>query len=144
LGRLDFDKFVGIVDGKRYFPLGLMMRAGDIDTLVAEQFARISQPDVVKSLRPLLVKPRCEQRPWDYGTPDQTYPCWIVAEHRPSNTAIAFCESGFGPSCPWGLLFLNGPHLNMGMDSQWFISLEEAFRDSMAWEGENPPGYQVS
>jgi hypothetical protein len=32
----------------------------------------------------------------------------------------------------WRLLFLSGPQLNMGMDSQCFISLEEAFRDSMA------------
>jgi hypothetical protein len=32
----------------------------------------------------------------------------------------------------------------MGMDSQWFISLEEAFRDSMAWDRENPPGYAAS
>ena len=124
--------------------LGHMMQAADIEAQVARQVARISQPELLEALRPLLVQPRCEQRPWDYGAPDQTYPCWIVAEHQGSNTGIAFCESGFGPSCPWGLLFLHGPHSSMGMDSQWFASLEEAFRDSMAWEGENPTGYQAS
>ena len=121
-----------------------MMQAPDIEALVARQLASISQPELVGCLRSLLVQPRCEQRPWDYGAPGQTYPCWIVTEHQPSNTGIAFCESGFGPSYPWGLLFLQGPYLSMGMDSQWFVSLEEAFRDSMAWEGENPPGHQAN
>ena len=121
-----------------------MMQAQDIEALVARQLASISQPELGECLRPLLVRPRCEQRPWDYGAPGQTCPCWIVAEHEASNTGIVFCESGFGPSYPWGLLVLQGPHLSMGMDSQWFLSLEEAFRNSMAWEGANPPGYQAS
>src|SRR3954470_558541 len=124
--------------------LGHTMQAADIVALVAQQLGRICQPELARAIHPLLVPPRCEPRPWDYGEPNQTYPCWIVVEHRPSNTAIAFCESGFGPSYPWGLLFLSGPYLNMGMDSQWFISLEEAFRDSRAWDGENPPGYAAS
>ncbi len=121
-----------------------MMKASDIEELVAKQVASISQPDLVQTVRRLLVPPRCEARPWNHGAPNQTCPCWIVAEHRPSNTAIAFCESGFGPSYPWGLLFVAGPHLSMGMDSQWFVSLEEAARDWRAWEGENPPGYAAS
>src|SRR5215471_6248527 len=121
-----------------------MMQAPDIEALVARQLASVSQPELVECLRPMLVRPRCEQRPWDYGAPGQTYPCWIVAEHQPSNTAFAFCELGFGPSYPWGLLSIRDDHLNMGMDSQWFVSLEEAFRDSRAWEGENPPGYMAS
>jgi hypothetical protein len=31
----------------------------------------------------------------------------------------------------------------MGMDSGWYAYLEDAVRESMAWEGENPPGYEV-
>ena len=108
--------------------MGRMTQAGDIDALVAEQIARISQPDLVQAIRRLLVPARCEHRPWDYGARHQTYPCWVVVEHRPSNTAIAYSEWGFGPSSPWGLLFLSGPHLSMGMDSQWFVSLEEIGR----------------
>lgn len=120
------------------------MQASDIEKLVEQQIERISQPELVQTIRRLIVPPRCEPRPWDYGASNQTYPCWIVAEHQPSNTAISFCESGFGPSYPWGLLFINGPHMSMGMDSQWFVSLEEAVRDSRAWEGESPPGYAAS
>jgi hypothetical protein len=59
-----------------------------------------------------------------------------------SDTAIVYCSSGFGPRSPWGLLFLTR-YPNMGMDSQWFVSLEDAVRESMAWEGQNPPGYEV-
>jgi hypothetical protein len=54
-----------------------------------------------------------------YGPPGQKYTCWTVLEHRPSNTGIAYCEEGFGPSFPWGLIFLSGPHMNIGMDAGW-------------------------
>jgi len=52
-------------------------------------------------------------------------------------------RSAFGPGFPWGLVFLSGPHMNIGMDSNWYSTLECAVRESMAWDGENPPGYQV-
>ncbi|CAG0933531.1 hypothetical protein TFLX_03094 [Thermoflexales bacterium] len=76
------------------------------------------------------------------GKKGQTYPCWIVLEHKESNTGIAYCDYGFGPKDPWGLVFLSGD--SMGMDSGWFSSLEDAFRESMAREGPNPPGYEVA
>lgn len=120
------------------------MQVADVEKLVAQEISRISQRDLVEVIRRALVPPRCEPRPWDYGAPGQTYPCWIVAEDKPSNTAFVFCELGFGASYAWSLLSLRGDYLNMGMDSQWFVSLEEAFRDSRAWEGENPPGYMAS
>jgi hypothetical protein len=118
--------------------------ADDISKLVATEISRISQADLARRIRELLVAIRCEPREWDYGEPDQTYPCWIVAEHPESNTAFAYCEYGFGPRIPWGLLSIEGQHMSLGMDSGWFISLEEAFRDSFAWEGTNPPGYEVA
>jgi hypothetical protein len=79
------------------------------------------------------VTPRCEQRSWDYGAPGTVYRCWIVLEHPASGTGIAYCEQGFGPSCPWGLLWISGEHLSMGMDSGWYDSLEDAVRESFAW-----------
>ena len=53
-------------------------------------------------------------RGWDFGEPGQKFPCWIVLDHLPTNTCIAYCENGFGPSYPWGLLFIKGQHLSMG------------------------------
>ena len=58
------------------------------------------------------------------------------------DTAIGYCAEGFGPTDPWGLLFLRD-HPNMGMDSQWFASLEDAVGESAAWDGINPPDYEV-
>jgi len=99
---------------------------------------------LVAAIEPLLVAPHREDREWDYGPANQTYPCWIVLEHPPSNTGIAYCIEGFGPRCPWGLLWLNGEHLNMGMDSGWYTSLEGAFRESRACDLPTPPGYEVA
>src|SRR5262245_49511978 len=110
---------------------------------VLAELSGVSDVECAHAIRQLLVAPRCEQREWDYGPAGQTHPCWIVLEHRATDTCIAYCERGFGPSCPWGLLFIEGPWLNMGMDYQWYTYLEDAFRQSQAWSGENPEGYEV-
>jgi hypothetical protein len=117
--------------------------ADDIRGIVETEIAKISQPDLVALIRKLAAPIRCEQRGWDYGKPNEEYPCWIFAEHPESNTAFAYTEHGFGPSSPWGLLFIKGPPMSMGMDSGWFVSLEDLFRESIAWEGTNPPGYSA-
>jgi hypothetical protein len=119
----------------------MIQSAADVERLLASELARITQRDLVELVQRLRVKPRCENRPWDYGRAGQTYPCWIVFEHVQSNTCVVYCSRGFGPRCPWGLLFLQ-EHLGMGEDCQWFTSLEDAVRDSMAWEGDNPPGFE--
>lgn len=83
-----------------------------------------------------IVPPRCEVRPWNYSsiTGDSEYPCWIVFEHSPSLTGIAYCGHGFGPESPWGLIGLEGSSVGLGMgaDFQWHPSLELAFLDSFA------------
>jgi hypothetical protein len=71
-----------------------------------------------------------------------TYPCWTVLEHVPSNTGIAYCAEGFGPTDPWSLVHLTGPHMSIGMDSGWYVSLEGAMRESKAWDIPNPEGYE--
>ncbi len=113
-----------------------------LETLVASEIERISRAGLRALVQSLRVPLHVEYRPWDYGREGQVYPCWIAFAHQPSNTAIAFCSEGFGPAYPWGLLFLTGPR-NMGMDSQWFVSVEDALRGSPAWTGVNPPGYEV-
>lgn len=109
------------------------MTAFEISSLVERELTRISDPNTVALIRDLLVSPRCEQRPWGYGEPNQTFSRWIVAEHPSSNTVLAYCEHGFGPRCSWGLLCCSGERLNIGMDSSWFTSLEDCVRDSCAW-----------
>ena len=111
----------------------MALSASAVSALVEAQLARVADPQAVALIRSLLVPPRCELRPWDYGPSDTHYPCWIVAEHAPSKTGIAYCEEGFGPRCPWGLLWISGERLSMGMDCGWYGSLEDAVRESCAW-----------
>ena len=115
-----------------------------IQAKVAAELSRIVDTMVLGAMKPLLVPPRLEMREWDYGEPGQEFPCWIILDHIPTNTCIAYSEHGFGPLIPWGLLFITGRYLSMGMDSGWFLNLEDAFRGSMAWDGDNPPGYEVA
>lgn len=108
------------------------IEATGVEELVRAEILRITDVSSRQAIARLLVAARVEHREWDYGAPGQTHPCWIVLEHPPSNTGIAYCEHGFGPAFPWGLLFLAGEQLSMGMDAAWYETLEEAFRDSMA------------
>ena len=72
---------------------------------------------------------------WDYGNSGQQFEGWVVFDHEAeSDTLIVYCEHGFGPASPWGLVFAT-PHQgrrSMGMDSGWFRSFMDAFWDSHA------------
>ncbi len=111
----------------------MALTVSKVSELVEAQLARVADHQAAALIRSLLVTPRCEHRPWDYGAAGTEYPCWIVGEHTPSGTGFAYCEQGFGPSFPWGLLWLSGEYLSMGMESCWYDSLEDAVRESFAW-----------
>ena len=115
--------------------------SAEVVELVEQQISMIQEPLLVRRIRALLVHPYAVDRLWDYGEPGQTYVCWTVLEHQPSKTGLAYCADGFTDS--WGLVFLDGPHQSMGTDSCWFTCLEDAFRESAAWDGEHPRGYEV-
>jgi hypothetical protein len=115
-----------------------------VNLRVERELSAIHDRPLLDLVRKLLVVPYAVERDWDYGAPGQKYVCWTVLEHPPSGTGIAYCEQGFGPEFPWGLVFLSEPDTSMGMDCSWFASLEDAVRESQAWDGENPPAYEVS
>lgn len=121
---------------------GMPISIASVEALLDCELARIAQPDLVARIRELLVPIRSELVGWDYGEPGQTYLCWIVAYDPETNLAFAYSEHGFGPSYPWGM-FWHGPDQSMGMDSSWYLSLEDVFRESIAWHGDNPSGYEV-
>ena len=106
----------------------------DVTELVNGQLTQIRDQELLARIRELLVPPYPVVRAWDYGDPGEAYTCWTVLEHPGSNTGVGYCPQGFGPRHPWGLVSLTGPHMSLGMDSGWFKSLEEAVRDSMAWD----------
>ena len=100
---------------------------------IEAELAKIGDGRIAAHVRSLLVDPYAVSRAWDYGEADDAYPCWSVLEHKTSNSAIAFCEHGFGPEKPWGLVTLYGDSdMSMGMDSGWFTTFIEAFLESSA------------
>lgn len=111
------------------------MDASFVQECVSDQVAKITDLNVAESLKKFLVAPRCEMRDWDYGAPGEQFPCWIIFEHEKSNACIAYCENGFGPATPWGLLFLRGKNRSMGLDCNWSETLEEAFSCTRAYDG---------
>jgi hypothetical protein len=58
---------------------------------------------------------------------DGAHPCCV-------EDGIAYCEYGFGPRCPWGLVELDedDQRNSMGMDSGWFTYLLDAYFESLA------------
>jgi hypothetical protein len=127
-----------------YFGVDTVLDAKDISGLIEQELQRVTDEGLAKSIRELLVTPYPVKRAWNYGPRGQQFVCWSVLEHHSSNTGIAYCSEGFGPAYPWGLVFLSGPHMSIGMDSSWFASLEDAMRNSMAWDGPNPEDYEVA
>jgi hypothetical protein len=105
----------------------------DVAKIVQQALDTITDPDVIAALKPLLTTPKLIQCEWDYGERGQTFPAWIVLEHPPSGTGIAYSDFGFGPQTPWGLIWLT--HSGFGMDSGWYNSLDGAFVESRASEG---------
>ena len=111
----------------------MTISAGEIQKLIDDEMKSLKDDRVLSHIRSLLIKPTPEYRDWDYGEPGQQYLCWIVLDHPASGSGIAYCEEGFGPSNPWGLIGTDPNKLqNMGMDSQWFPSFLDAYFDSFA------------
>jgi hypothetical protein len=113
----------------------MQINAKRLSELIEQELANVSDTRIVRHIRGLLVIPKIEFRDWDYCSPGQQYPCWIVlSDAENSNTAIGYCEYGFGPRCPWGLLYCGDDpkHQSMGMDTGWFPTFLEAFFGSFA------------
>jgi hypothetical protein len=105
-----------------------------IKELIERELSTVSDNRVVSHIRGMLIEPYMILRAWDYGENGQQYPCWMVLKDLTSSGEIAYCEFGFGPKCPWGLVS-SGEALenrSMGMDSGWFTSFLDAFFDSCA------------
>ena len=104
-----------------------------IRSLIETELSALHDARIVSHIQTLLVEPTVILRDWDYGNRGQTYPCWAVLDHISSNSGIAYCEFGFGPQNPWGLVSLPGAsHMSIGMDSGWFDSFLDAYFDSFA------------
>jgi hypothetical protein len=107
--------------------------AETLKAMIDRELECLSDARVKEQIRPLLVEPKPILRDWDDGKPGEQYTCWAVLNDRDSNTGIAYCENGFGPGSPWGLVWLGShdeKHLSIGMDSGWFSTFLEAYFNS--------------
>src|SRR5262249_17538203 len=105
-----------------------------LKTLIEGELAGVSDARVIQHILGMLVEPHVVFRNWDYGEPGQQYPCWFVLKDAQSSGEIAYCEYGFGPRCPWGLVSSadEEQYRSMGMDSGWFMTFLDAFFESFA------------
>ena len=102
-----------------------------ITAFIEAELGLVRDARILAHIREQQIAPEAVTGDWDYGIPGQTYPCWIVA-NTSSDTGIAYCEQGFGPTTPWGLIFLDDARDNVGigMDSGWFRTFFEAWCES--------------
>ena len=112
----------------------LAINAETLKLLIDRELEHLSDARVLGHIRGLLVEPEVVFRDWDYGRPGEKYPCWAVLNHVASNTGIAYCEYGFGPRCPWGLVWLgeDEKRRSMGMDAGWHTFLDAYFESHAA------------
>jgi hypothetical protein len=103
-----------------------------LKALIERELATVSDARVTAHIRRLLVEPHPILFSWDYGEPGQQYPCWMVLNDARSDGEIAYCEYGFGPRTPWGLVDSRREHRTMGMDSGWFMTFLDGFFESVA------------
>ena len=100
----------------------------EITSRLVRELELIGDAVVREALAGRLIVPEYHLRAWDYGAAGEQYPCWSVAKDEASDSAIVFSEHGHGPHSPWGLVSMS--QLWFGMDSGWFLHLEDAFVDS--------------
>lgn len=105
---------------------------GKITDMIEAELAAFADPEIAPFIRSLLVPPKPVSRAWGYGQEGQEYVCWHVMEDPKEGTGIAFCEEGFGPRCPWGLVSLDPARRQMGDDSAWFTKFLDAFFESFS------------
>jgi len=106
-----------------------MSTSSHVRRLEDAQLQRFRNVALAETVRNFVIEPWSEERPWDYGPPGTKYLCWIVVDPPHLNVGINYCESGFGPECPWGLIGLTNGDPGMGPDSSWFATLEAAAED---------------
>jgi hypothetical protein len=105
--------------------------AETLKNLINVELAQVQDERVLSHIRAMLIEPYGIMRSWDYGAPGQQYLCWMTLNDPVTGAEIGYCEDGFGPRCPWGLVS-SGTDQHMGMDSGWFTTFMDAYFDSFA------------
>ena len=110
----------------------------EIQYLIKSELAKIADPRTA-ALNAVLTPPLLLSLKWGYGNPGEQYRCWLVGLSPNGSDRLVYCEKGFGPSYPWGIVGIADDW--MGMDCQWHVGLEHAAIGAGILIG--PPNYEV-
>ena len=110
-----------------------MTNSAEVAAALDEDLANLRDPRVRASIQAFRVAtPTPIRLAWDYGEPGETFDGWLVFENPEQRTGIVYCDQGFGPKRPWGLINTGETCPSMGMDSGWFDRFMDAYLDSPA------------
>jgi hypothetical protein len=116
-----------------------MPSAAEVSRLVECELASIDDPSRREALRALLSQPIAVDLGWGYGKPGERHQCWVVGHSRDGSQRLVYCDKGFGPSDPWGIVGVSEDW--MGMDCQWHVGLEHAAIGAGSLDA--PDGYEI-
>jgi len=116
------------------------MEIGELKNLVTSQLSQIKNEERRNCISAILVEPFTEPREWDYSE-NTKHLCWVIAKPD-EHSYFAYCEGGFGPSAPWGIISIDSSG-SIGPDSCWYQFLEDLYIDAGPWGGEPPPAFEV-
>jgi hypothetical protein len=115
------------------------MKLDDICSLVEAELAGIAGHARRTLLSQYLTPAEPIRLFWEYGEPDEQLDCWRVGQSHDQRYWLLYCETGFGPSFPWGTVSASSQSL--GNDSQWHSGLEDAAIAIRLLPA--PPGYEA-
>lgn len=110
-----------------------------IKEIIENELKYFEYDDILHSIKNMLIDPYKIHKKWMYS--HETHECWVVAECSHETEHIVYCETGFGPSFPWGRQLKDDN--DMGRDDVWFAYLYEAFVSSNLWNGTIPKDFEL-
>jgi hypothetical protein len=105
----------------------------DVAALVRDDMRMLYDSRVLAHISALLLAPpRPVLLAWPYGAVGETFEGFLVLDHPRSDTALAFCQQGFGPADCWGIIATDHGPLSTGKSDGWYPRFLDAYFDSMA------------
>lgn len=107
-------------------------KQNDISDMINAEMSQLLDQGITEKIRTMLVFPEEIQCAWQYKEwqhdTNNLFPCWKVLVTE-DNACIVYCEYGFGPRYPWGLISIESSPPSMGDDSSWHASFVDAVAD---------------
>lgn len=111
------------------------MTSTDVEALVQDDVRALSDARVVAHVISLLLAPpRPLRLVWPWGPGGETFEGFLVLDHPPSSTGVAYCRKGLGPAAPWALVFTTdlGSPPSTGRPDESYPRFLDAYFESKA------------